>query len=101
MPARRLLMKKIREVLRLDHELGLSHRGDSPGLRRWRGHGLAVSAEHGSTRAGLPLPAELDDAALAALLFLRAAPVHDRVRATLKAPAPPAAAGRCATVSKL
>ena len=80
MPARRLLMRKIREVLRLRHEQGLSHqavaRASAVGvgtvnryLRRAAAGGL-----------GWPLPAALDDAALEARLFPRAAPVYGRVR---------------------
>ena len=37
MPARRLLMRKIREVLRLKHERGCVPPGDSPGLHHRRG----------------------------------------------------------------
>ena len=80
MPAPRLSMRKIREVLRLKHEQGLTHRAVAQActvgvgtvtlyLRRARALGLAW-----------PLPAELDDAALEARLFPRAAPVRDRVR---------------------
>ena len=65
MPARRLLMRKIREVLRLKYERGLSHRY----LQRTSQLGL-----------GWPLPAELDDAALEARLFHRPVPVRERVR---------------------
>ena len=80
MPARRLLMRKIREVLRLRHELGLSHqavaRASAVGVGTVNRY-LRRAAEDG---LGWPLPTELDDAALEARLFPRAAPVHDRVR---------------------
>ena len=79
MPAPRLSMRKIRDVLRLKHEQGLTHRAVAQAcaigvgtvtlyLRRARALGL-----------GWPLPADLDDAALEARLFPRAAPVRDRV----------------------
>ena len=80
MPARRLLMRKIREVLRLRHELGLPHqavaRASAVGVGTVNRY-LRRAAEGG---LGWPLPTELDDAALEARLFPRAAPVHDRVR---------------------
>ena len=80
MPARRLLMRKIREVLRLRHELGLSHqavaRASAVGVGTVNRY-LRRAAEGG---LGWPLPTELDDTALEARLFPRAAPVHDRVR---------------------
>ena len=80
MPARRLLMRKIREVLRLRHEQGLSHQAVAQActvgvatVNRY----LRRAAERG---LGWPLPAEVDDAALEARLFPRAAPLHERVR---------------------
>ena len=80
MPAPRLLMRKIREVLQLRHEQGLSHHA----VARACGVGagtvnryLRRAAECG---LGWPLPADLDDAALEGRLFPRAAPVRDRVR---------------------
>ena len=79
MPARRLLMRKIREVLRLRHELGLSYqavaRASAVGVGTVNRY-LRRAAEGG---LGWPLPTELDDAALAARLFPRTAPVQDRV----------------------
>ena len=80
MPARRLLMRKIREVLRLRHEQGLSHQA----VARVCAIGVDTVNRYlrRTVEAGLgwPLPVELDDAALEARLFPRAAPVHDRVR---------------------
>ena len=75
-------MRKIREVLRLKHERGLSHQAVVSGVRRRRWDGQSVFAE-GIQQCGLgwPLPAELDDAALdARTLFRRPAPVRDRAR---------------------
>ena len=80
MPARRLLMRKIREVLQLRHEQGLSHQAVA------RACGVGVGTVNRYLRRvaecglGWPLPADLDDAALEARLFPRAAPVRDRVR---------------------
>ena len=80
MPARRLLVRKIREILRLRYEQGLSHRevaqacviGPSSVSRY-----LQRAARHG---LGWPLPADLDDAALEARLFRRPAPAPNRAR---------------------
>ena len=80
MPARRLLMRKIREVLQLRHEQGLSHQAVGPGLRRRQGDGQPLSAAGGGCGLGWPLPTDLDDGILEARLFPRAAPVRDRVR---------------------
>ena len=80
MPARRLLMRKIRGVLRLRHEQGLSHRA----VARACGVGVGTVNRYLRRAAecglGWPLPADLDDAVLEARLFPRAAPVRDRVR---------------------
>ena len=79
MPARRLLMRKIREILRLRHEQGLSHREIAracvigAGTDRY----LQKTAERG---LGWPLPAELDDTTLEARLFRRPAPAAGRAR---------------------
>ena len=80
MPARRLLMRKIREVLRLKHEQGLSHQAVAQACAVGVGtvnRYLQRAAQRG---LGWPLPADLDDAALEARLFPRAAPVLDRIR---------------------
>ena len=80
MPARRLLVRKIREILRLRYEQGLSHRevaeacvigpsSVSRYLQRASRHGLRW-----------PLPADLDDAGLEARLFRRPAPAPNRAR---------------------
>ena len=80
MPARRLLMRKIREVLRLKHEQGLSHQAVAQACAV--GVGTVNRYLQRAAQRGLvwPLPAELDDATIEARLFPRAAPVHDRVR---------------------
>ena len=80
MPAQRLLVRKIREILRLRYEQGLSHRevaqacviGPSSVSRY-----LQRAARHG---LGWPLPADLDDAGLEARLFHRPAPAPNRAR---------------------
>ena len=80
MPARRLLMRKIREILRLRHEQGLSHREIAQACVI--GPGTVSRYLQRAVRRGLgwPLPAELDDAALEARLFPRAAPAAGRAR---------------------
>ena len=80
MPARRLLMRKIREVLRLKYERGLSHRAIAQACAI--GVGTVTLYLQRTTQLGLgwPLPAELDDTALEARLFRRPAPVRERVR---------------------
>lgn len=78
MPKKRLSMRRIREVLRLKHELRRSHREIARSL------GIAGSTVSGyvgrAGAAGLswPLPEGLDDAALEAALF--PAPPPSRVR---------------------
>ena len=73
-------MRKIREVLRLKHERGLSHQAVAQacavGVRTVNRY-LQRASQCG---LGWPLPAELDDAALDARLFRRPAPVRDRAR---------------------
>ena len=80
MPARRLQMRKIREVLRLKHERGLSHQAVAGACGV--GVGTVNRYLRRAAQCGLvwPLPAELDDAALDARLFRRPAPVQDRAR---------------------
>ena len=73
-------MRKIREVLRLKHEQGLSHQAVAQACAVGVGtvnRYLQRAAQRG---LGWPLPDDLDDAALEARLFPRAAPVHDRIR---------------------
>ena len=80
MPARRLLMRKIREVLRLKHERGLSHRAIAQACAIGVGTVTLYLKRTVQQGFGWPLPAELDDAALEARLFPRPVPVRDRVR---------------------
>jgi len=69
MPRERLSMRKIREVLRLRFEHGLSHRA----IGRSCGIGLTTAREYivRAKAAGLswPLPEEMDDGALERVLF--------------------------------
>ena len=80
MPARRLLVRKIREVLRLKHERGLSHRAIAQACAIGVGTVSLYLQRTAQRGLGWPLPAELDDAVLEARLFRRAAPPHDRGR---------------------
>ena len=74
MPSKRLLMRKLREILRLKHEAGLGHR--AIGRACSVGPGTVSVYVQRALQAGWswPLPEELDDAALEAKLFSRAAP---------------------------
>ncbi len=78
MGAARLLMRRIREVLRLKHERGLGHRA----IAKACGVGVGTVSEYvtRASRAGLswPLPSELDDSSLEARLFSAPASVSDR-----------------------
>ncbi|MGH8471286.1 MAG: IS21 family transposase [Gammaproteobacteria bacterium] len=69
-------MRKLREILRLKHEAKLPHRA----IARACAVGVSTVYVHvkRAQKAGLtwPLPEELDDAALEARLFRRAAPLH-------------------------
>ena len=80
MPARRLLMRKIREVLRLKHELGLSHRAIAQACAIGVGTVSLYLRRAALGGLGWPPPTELDDAALEARLFPPVVPVHDRVQ---------------------
>ena len=76
MAIKRLLMRRLRELLRLKHEHDLSHRA----LARACTIGVGTVSEY-LTRAreaglGWPLPEDLDDAALEARLFRTPAPRH-------------------------
>src|SRR5450756_3072343 len=69
MSAKRLSMRKIREVLRLKWSLGLSHRaiGKSCGI----GHTVVTEYLKRAERAGIgwPLPPEMDNSQLERVLF--------------------------------
>ena len=74
-------MRRLRELLRLKSEAGLSHRAIAQACAV--GLGTVTAYLQRATAAGLswPLPDDLDDAALEARLFTRAPvpPVRDRV----------------------
>ena len=69
MATKRLLMRKIREILRLKYEVGLSHRAIARALTV--GVGTVSSYVKRARQAGLdwPLPEELDEASLERQLF--------------------------------
>jgi transposase len=81
MAATRLLMRRLRELLRLKYEAGLSHRAVAGACAM--GLGTVTAYLQRAAAAGLrwPLPEDLDDAALEARLFARPAvpPARDRV----------------------
>ncbi|MEX2507743.1 MAG: IS21 family transposase [Pseudohongiellaceae bacterium] len=62
-------MRKIKEILRLKHEVGLSHRGIQQSLNI--GYGTVVEYLKRAQRAGLnwPLPADMDERTLGRLLY--------------------------------
>ncbi len=78
MPALRLTMRRIREVLRLKYKVGLTHRAVAKACSV--GLGTVTLYSQRAEELGLtwPLPAELDDAALEAKLFPSAAPLCNR-----------------------
>ncbi len=80
MPARRLLMRKIREILRLRHEQGLSHREIARVCAIGAGTVSRYLEKTAELGFGWPLPGELDDAALEAVLFPRPAPARKRAQ---------------------
>ena len=80
MAAPRLPMRKIREVLRLKHERGLSHRAVAQACAIGVGTVTLYLQRATGCEVGWPVPAELDDAALEARLFPRPAPDRDRIR---------------------
>ena len=80
MPARRLLMRKIREILRLRHERGLSQRAIAQACAIGVSTVSLYLRRAALSGLGWPPPAGLDDAALEARLFPPAAAVRDRVQ---------------------
>jgi transposase len=74
MPAKRSAMRKIRDVLRLKFEVQLSHEkiASATGLSK----GAVTNAVQRAVQKGLswPLPGDLDDSRLEALLYVQAAP---------------------------
>ena len=73
-------MRKLREVLRLKHERGLSHRAIAQACAIGLGTVTLYLRRTAQSGLGWPLPAELDDAALEARLFRRPAPAANRAR---------------------
>ena len=71
-------MRKIREILRLKYEQGLSHREIAQACAIGAGTVSRYLRKTTARGVGWPLPAELDDAALEADLFPRPAPVRNR-----------------------
>ena len=79
MGAKRLPMRKLREILRLKYERRMRHRA----IARACGVGVGTVSEYvgRARRAGLswPLPADLDDGTLEARLFAAPAPKRERI----------------------
>ena len=69
MPAKRLTMRTIREILRLRYEVHLSYRGIQQALNI--GYGTVVDYLQRATAAGVewPLPDTMDERTLGRLLF--------------------------------
>ena len=80
MPVPRLSMRKIREVLRLKHDRGLGHRAVAHACAIGVGTVTLYLQRATDCGVGWPVPTELDDTALEARLFPRAAPVGDPAR---------------------
>jgi len=81
MPASRRTMRKIIEVLRLKFEAGLSHERIAAATKVSKGAVTKYVQRARAAGLGWPLPAELDEARLEALLFPHAAPVLERYAA--------------------
>src|SRR5258708_23511575 len=79
MAASRLLMRRLRELLRLKYDSGLSHRAIAQACAL--GLGTVTTYLQRATAAGLtwPLPDDLDDAALEARVFARPGAARVRV----------------------
>ena len=73
-------MRQVREVLRLKHQLGLTHRAVAKACSVGLGTVTLYLQRAEELGLGWPLPAELDDAALEARLFPRAAPLRSALR---------------------
>ena len=72
----------------------LSHRAIAQACAIGVGNGIAVCAEDAQQGLGCGCRWSWTTRRSSPLLFLRAAPVQDRVRATSKSPAPPTVAGQ-------
>ncbi len=71
MAATRLLMRRLRELLRLKYEAGLSHRAIAQSCALGLGTVSAYLARVTAAGVAWPLPDDFDDAALEARLFAR------------------------------
>jgi len=78
MAARRLKMRKIREILRMKHERELPHRSIARSLHMSIGTVSEYLAKAKDIGVSWPLPSELDDAQLEAQLFPRRAESQTR-----------------------
>ena len=78
MARKRLQMKKLREILRLKYERGLSHRAVSKACSI--GLGTVTLYLKRAAEAGLtwPLPDDVDDVALESMVFCRSTPATGR-----------------------
>ncbi len=81
MPASRRAMRKIIEVLRLKFEAGLSHERIAAATKVSKGAVTKYVQRARDAGLGWPLPQEMDEARLEALLFPHAAPVVERYAA--------------------
>ena len=71
MAASRLLMRKLRDVLRLHYEAGVGHRAIAQACAIGLGTVTAYLQRAAAAGVTWPVPAELDDVALEARLFAR------------------------------
>ena len=78
MPASRRAMRKIIDVLRLKFEAGLSHERIAAATRISKGAVTKYVQRAGNAGLGWPLPPDMDEARLEALLFPHAAPALER-----------------------
>jgi transposase len=69
MSRKKISMRKIREVLRLKHDMGLSNRGIARSMSIGQGTVWEYLARARKASIGWPLPEEMDDIALEKLLF--------------------------------
>jgi len=72
MPTRRLRMRQLREILRLKHEVGLTHRAIADACDVASSTVSLYVERAAAAGLGRPVPADLDDAALEGRLFRRA-----------------------------
>ena len=74
MPAKRSAMRKIKEILRLKFEVKLSHEKIAAATGVSKGAVTNTLQQAVQKSLAWPLPAELDESALEALLYVKAAP---------------------------